>query len=1046
MSVPKDVFRLVSLRGADTRRSLEPGRQRPARSRTRSLDAVGKLWRTPGPKLAEAARKVPYLDASDLKEGLPWLDLAVRFGKNPDTKVKDETVKVDGETLPLRRYAHTPQFDTIHDWLTASWLALQLRRRAGEPVPNGLVAIHEATLRFAEVIRRIGADTYTPADASALRTVPLVVPAGWRNPTSPRPPGTSNGSGAQQPAQRVDDKANRATAVSEARALQDILIKATLLYDDSGETSVDEKFFAALGKSLREPARTVLTAFLQENGTIRNFNDFTGGVQQDLDAKLTTANDLCKRIQVYERSITEQLPEPRKPTTKARPAITALGWGDLLVVREELIGYEAREVSHIDNVLAGESTGLEHERSHQLETLVENEDTIQTTSEHDRETTDRFELQVESTKSIAADFAVPTSVNTSSKYGLTTVDTSVAVELNRTTEEATRSATRTAHDVIDKAITRTQTTARELRRTTTTDTIRELSTHAIDNTTKGVGGVPAPRSGIYLWVEKVQRLQLYEYGKRFMIEFAIPEPGLSLIEASQPVRPDVPKPLPLAIGPNDITEANYLCLTELYGARDVAPPPPLLIQIGDGFGSTTDDSQDENGEITMGKLLPVPVGYEPISGRYATTGRGRAATTTDRRPGGSGGSIDSIDELHVHLAIGGEVVLDSGVELQGTSDAGGLQSYQSSFVLTAPSVSDDKGIPITARFANAYDNTATMNVYLKCRRSSALFASWQLDTYQRLLQAHNEMETRYQESLRQAQFGNPGTPVFGGRPSAQNRAIERDELKKWAIGLMRGKSYAYDAVVQGDGVQQLDPVAADEQAPIVRFFEQAFEWDQMSYLLEPYFWGRTASWTLRQHITVPDDPKHEAFLRAGSARLIVPVTAGHETRLLAYLDSEPGLPEWQQDLLDEWDPGDPNQRIPPTPRDLSTTSVDDVLGSQYPNMWLELLEDAHPDILRGAGHLEVKNGNEQARLKDTDERVTDRDIGREVYIDGESYNIVSYDDGGRRFTLDRRYTGPDNDSAAYAIGSVKRGAPWNVRIPTNLVVLAANRADLGSLG
>ena len=106
--------------------------------------------------------------------------------------------------------------------------------------------------------------------------------------------------------------------------------------------------------------------------------------------------------------------------------------------------------------------------------------------------------------------------------------------------------------------------------------------------------------------------------------------------------------------------------------------------------------------------------------------------------------------------------------------------------------------------------------------------------------------------------------------------MERDELQKWAIKLMRVGPYKFDAVVLEDGTQEIDPAAADDQAPIVRFFEDCFEWDQMTYLLQPYFWARKASWTPRQRISVPADPRHEAFLKAGSARVIVPLTPGYE--------------------------------------------------------------------------------------------------------------------------------------------------------------------------
>ena len=33
-----------------------------------------------------------------------------------------------------------------------------------------------------------------------------------------------------------------------------------------------------------------------------------------------------------------------------------------------------------------------------------------------------------------------------------------------------------------------------------------------------------------------------------------------------------------------------------------------------------------------------------------------------------------------------------------------------------------------------------------------------------------------------------------------------------------------------------------DQAAFVRFFEQAFEWEHISYLFYPYYWGRSKSW------------------------------------------------------------------------------------------------------------------------------------------------------------------------------------------------------------
>ena len=341
-----------------------------------------------------------------------------------------------------------------------------------------------------------------------------------------------------------------------------------------------------------------------------------------------------------------------------------------------------------------------------------------------------------------------------------------------------------------------------------------------------------------------------------------------------------------------------------------------------------------------------------------------------------------------------------------------------------------------------------MNVTLTCQRGPRAYARWQLDTYQRLVDARDELAAQYRAALEQARFAaEPADSAFGNRPAAQNREVERHELQKWAIKLMRTRVFDQDAIVGVDGVQEIDPAAADRQAPIVRFFQQCFEWDQMSYFLEPYFWSRPRSWALRRHLTVPNDPRHEAFLKSGSARVLVPVTPGHERWLMRYLAASPDLPEWEVDLLPSYNPLDPNQRIAPLVADLEDLDPNNFENQPFEELWLELIEDNHPGVLRGAGRLHVRPGQTRVRLVETTERVRDVDVGREIYLEGARYEIVAVtttagEASGVEFDLDRGYEGPREDDVVYATGAVKRGPAWEVSVPTTLVVLSTNRAAL----
>ncbi|MDB5318345.1 MAG: hypothetical protein JWO24_4189 [Rhodospirillales bacterium] len=61
----------------------------------------------------------------------------------------------------------------------------------------------------------------------------------------------------------------------------------------------------------------------------------------------------------------------------------------------------------------------------------------------------------------------------------------------------------------------------------------------------------------------------------------------------------------------------------------------------------------------------------------------------------------------------------------------------------------------------------------------------------------------------------------------------------------------------------------------MRFFEQAFEWEHMSYVTYPYFWGRKSQWDERIAYEDPDSVFAD-FLKAGYCRVSVPARLGFE--------------------------------------------------------------------------------------------------------------------------------------------------------------------------
>ncbi len=73
---------------------------------------------------------------------------------------------------------------------------------------------------------------------------------------------------------------------------------------------------------------------------------------------------------------------------------------------------------------------------------------------------------------------------------------------------------------------------------------------------------------------------------------------------------------------------------------------------------------------------------------------------------------------------------------------------------------------------------------------------------------------------------------------------------------------------------------------------------------------------------------------------------------------------------------------------------------------------------------------------------SERDLGRDIYIGGDRYQVIQALPATQQIRLDRAYEQATDANAVYATGSVPFGAPWLVRIPTELVILKENVALL----
>lgn len=522
------------------------------------------------------------------------------------------------------------------------------------------------------------------------------------------------------------------------------------------------------------------------------------------------------------------------PDTKG--VVAPAGVADLLIIKQQLVGYEGADVAHIENILKGELKSREHTRREESEitTLTETETT--TTEEHELESTDRFEMTREASETIKEDVALKAGLKISGSYG-PVVEFAASAEgsFSRSKEQATKSATTFSQDVTER--TSRKIAERVLSRTTVrtlTETI-EKNVHSLDNR-GGTGHI----SGVYQWVNKIYQAQMFNYGLRMMFDFMVPEPAAFLIaalERANNAAVTLTKPPDFTLQPNQITTSNYHYWVKVCGATDVAPPPELYVTKSADFKAGGGDSKTNYNHSAQ---IAIDEGYRAV---YGTVGVVRNIWENDH-------SVDVALGRRTQRMPDGDWLWTTSLDSEVGSIPLAIDTFHCSQVAVA--------------------------IEVKCQRTDRALEKWQLETHAKLSAAHQAQVADYEEKLNQLKL-QAGVAIQGRNPAANDILIRR-ELQKNCLSILTDQHFdLFDAVVDSpvNGLPQIDIAEAAAEGAYVRFFEQAFEWEHMTYVTYPYFWGSKDQWDERLGYEDPD-PAFTDFLQAGFARVTVPARLGFE--------------------------------------------------------------------------------------------------------------------------------------------------------------------------
>ncbi|MDD5389166.1 MAG: hypothetical protein PHD37_07460 [Gallionellaceae bacterium] len=566
----------------------------------------------------------------------------------------------------------------------------------------------------------------------------------------------------------------------------------------------------------------------------------------------------------------------------ARPPAIA----DLKVVRQELRKYEMGELADIENVLRGESKSRVHRRKDVRDETTQVTSEHEQTDEQDNQSTDRFEMQREVDKVVSDDMHFEAGVNISATYGPVSASANAGFEANHSQQESTRVATNYAHEVINKAAkrvrdrTQTQRTVRMVRE------VEETNTHGIDNTGKSDHMI-----GIYRYVDKVYEAQLYNYGRRLLLEFIVPEPGafmkFAISKASQPTgaikNPEEPiialrdtsrrggfgsATVARPLQPDDLMPSNYLSWVAKYFVQDAEAPPPSTVHVGIAF----DDPAQPDAGITeatparkiykVNKEVTIPSGYA-ASHIKGTMHMSNWLTDTLLTVGSSNIALSEY-RTGSGMAFDADISPPSGI-----SGAGDLR------------------LPIALLLENTWGyNFAAI---VTCTLTADGLKKWQISTYEKIMSAYFELKRAYEEQVAAEQI-RQGVGIQGSNP-LRNRSIERDELKKNVIAML--EQHHFDGPpIDREAIQTTAPqnypevnfTVAQAERDYIQWFEQSFEWLEMTYTFYPYYWAKKADWVV-EAMRDDTDPTFASFLRAGAARVVVPVRPGFESAMSLYLST-----------------------------------------------------------------------------------------------------------------------------------------------------------------
>lgn len=548
------------------------------------------------------------------------------------------------------------------------------------------------------------------------------------------------------------------------------------------------------------------------------------------------------------------LPAPVFPLPPAQPstrpsveedegsiAILPYAIGDLHVVKRRLLGYAPGEVSHIENVMAGEK-----KRRASAE-RIDDERVLAGTSERGEHLddarggeSDGFEAQVR--KALREQFRI----DYTTTYGPPQEAQQTGSATLQPLEGAPTADTASERVALARRI--TQQAARHVSNRLVEQRARRLAHSRSSETSQCFDrrGRDGNQRGIYRWLDARYRCWVVRVGRRLMLQYFVPHPARRLIAMQGELNgldPGPPVP-PARLGLRSFEDISldpdsplyYAALAARYRVDRIAPPPPERAGVSVVF---------ESGAPLSAQSIALPEGYATVAATVALA-TADADLVVQGRVGSSAFTVSGEGDRGAQtIALAAHTdALPVSIARQRTPP---LDRAVNPTTVPAPA-------PAPATFA--------LNVEVQLLRTPQSLAVWKSALYAQLLDGYREQQARALQAS--------GTIGIGVHPRYARRAIRGELIRAGLRAFLRMAA------------QRTGELAREARfAPALRLWlDQALEWSEMTFTLidDP----ASDALPLHRGAAHAPDPFAE-FLQADIARVLLPVAPSRERALLYFM-------------------------------------------------------------------------------------------------------------------------------------------------------------------